>query len=717
MKVPLSWLKDFVDIDLPLPELARTLTMLGLEVDEILVVGLPVPEDHGRFKISGLGWDRDKFVVAQVDEVLPHPNADKLVLCRLNDGTQELIVLTGAPNLYPYKGQGPLPQPLKVAYARQGARLYDGHQPGQVLTTLKPAKIRGVDSFSMICSEKELGISDEHEGVIILDPDAPTGTPLCDYMGDAVFEISILPNMIRNACVLGVAREVAAATGKTLRKPQATYKPGSQKIDGKANIQITVPELNPRFAMGFIQLTEPRPSPYWVQLRLKLAGMRPINSIVDATNYVMLEIGQPLHAFDYDVLLKRAGDKAPTIITRQALPGEKLVTLDGVERSLEPFTMLVCDTAGSHSVAGVMGGQESEVTESTRTVLLEGASWNFINIRRTMASLKLNSEAGYRFARGIHPGLAPLGVQLGLQRMQDWGGGEIASGLIDSYPLPVNDPVVELSEADVYRLLRINLSAQQIADLLTPLEFECQVKGSSVLARVPDHRMDIGEGVIGKADLLEEVARMYGYDNIPFSHMDDSLPKQRNNPSHKGEEHTCEILVSMGLQELLTYRLTTPEREARLLPARRRRWKPGVRAAAKSHHPRASSYAPQPAGLGVGNRRTQHPAGRTPGAVRNRAGLPAKRRPAAARRAPPPGDCPDRQTLPHRLGSKTTGHPRFLRPEGNGRNAHGRTAHPQRHLRTGPGRLVPPRQVRAGQIRRNPAGRVWRAAPAGQRAL
>ncbi len=290
MKVPLSWLKDYVDIDLPLDQLARLLTMAGLEVDEIHTVGMPIPHsDHSEFKFSGLEWDRDKIVVAQIDEVMPHPNADRLVLCKLNDGTGEYVVLTGAPNLYPYKGQGPLDQPIKVAYAKEGAVLYDGHAAGLELTTLKRAKIRGVESFSMVCSEKELGISEEHEGVIFLDPDAPTGMPLVDYIGDAVFDISILPNMIRNACVLGVAREVAALTGKPLKKPVPARKPTGPSIKGRVTIKITSPELNPRFAVGMISGCKHMESPYWVQRRLRLAGMRPINALVDATNYVMLE--------------------------------------------------------------------------------------------------------------------------------------------------------------------------------------------------------------------------------------------------------------------------------------------------------------------------------------------------------------------------------------------------------------------------------------------
>jgi len=578
MKVPLSWLKDFVDIDLPLLDLASTLTMVGLEVDELQVIGLPMPvvqqipsgdptlANRLRVKLSGLPWDPDKIVVARIDEVMPHPNADRLVLCRLNDGTQEIIVLTGAPNLYPYKGQGPLPRPLKVAYAKEGAPIYDGHQPGQALTTLKRAKIRGIESFSMVCSEKELGISDEHEGVIILDDDAPTGAPLADYMGDAVFDISITPNMTRNACVLGVARELAAVTGKTLRKPAPVLAADGASIAGQAAIQITNPELNPRFVLGLVRDVIPQPSPYLVQRRLRLAGMRPINSIVDATNYVMLEIGQPLHAFDYDVMVARAGGKPPTILTRQAHPGERLTTLDGIDRPLDSFTELVTDTAGALSIAGVMGGAESEVTEKTRNVLLEGAAWNFINIRRTVGAQKLQSEAGYRFSRGVHPALAEYGVQICIDRMAAWSDGQVAAGLIDEYPLVQVDPGVDVTPADALRLLDIRLTAQEMAGLLTRLEFTCRIEGETVHAQTPPIRMDIGEGVVGRADVLEEVARLYGYNNIPITRMADPMPRLRPNPVFEIEERLRDLLVSLGLQELVTFRMTAPEKEARLVP-------------------------------------------------------------------------------------------------------------------------------------------------------
>ena len=565
MKIPLSWLKDYIDIDLSLEDLARTLTMVGLEVEEIQVVGLPLPENNGRqeFKFSGLHWDLDKFIVAQINEVMPHPDADRLTLCRLDDGTKELIVLTGAPNLFPYKGLGTLAQPLKVAYAREGAILYDGHKPGYELTKLKRTKIRGLESFSMVCSEKELGISDEHEGVIILDPNAPTGTPLSDYMGDAVYEVAILPNMIRDASLVGVARELSAVTGKTLKTPQRQVVSTGPKIEGLAAIEINDPSLNPHFVVGLIQGLEPKTSPYWVQRRLRLAGMRPINSIVDATNYVMLETGEPLHAFDYDVLVKRAGGKPPTIITRAAHKGEILTTLDEVERKLDQDTILVCDTAGPLSLAGIMGGLESEVTEQTRNVLLEGASWNFINVRRTSSRLHLNSEAGYRFGRGVHPAMASWAVDLCLERMAAWSGGTIAQGLVDNYPQPPVDPLVTISVQDVQRKLGVTLSAQQIAVILTRLEFTCKVDGDIVQAQTPPHRLDIGEGVIGKADLMEEIARIFSYNNIPETNLADELPPQRNNLELANEEKVKDLLAGLGLQEVITYRLTSIERETR----------------------------------------------------------------------------------------------------------------------------------------------------------
>ena len=570
MKLPISWLKDFIDLDgLTVEDIARKLTLAGMEVDEILYAGLPMPtykdgEKH-EFKTNGIGWDREKLVVAEIREVKAHPNADKLTLLDLFDGQQEQVVLTGAPNIFQLKGTGPLPKPIKVAYAKEGATIYDGHADGLVLTTLKRAKIRGVDSYSMVCSEKELGITEEHEGIILFDDDAPVGMPLVDYIGDAVLDISILPNMARNANVIGIARELAALTGRELKKPAVKFNTSGGAVNDLVEIEITNSELNPRFVAGLIRNVEIKPSPYQIQRRLKLAGVRTISNIVDATNYAMIELGEPLHAFDYDVLKERAGDKKVKIITRAAAEGEKLKTLDGTERTLTAMNVLVCDEKGSLSLAGVMGGSESEVTDQTKNILLEGAAWNFINIRRTAKQHNLPSEASFRFSRGVHPALADQGVNLGLKYMADWSGGQIAPGLVDEYPLQPKDSVVDVTSRDVKRLLGIDLTIEKISELLTHLEFKCEVAGDKLRVTAPQHRMDIEEGVVGLADVLEEVARSYGFDNIPTTTMADALPPQKGNPVHEWEERLRDLLAAIGMQEVVTYRMTSPERESRIV--------------------------------------------------------------------------------------------------------------------------------------------------------
>jgi phenylalanyl-tRNA synthetase beta chain len=568
MKLSINWLSDFVDLSgLAVVDIAYKLTMAGMEVEDIRFAGLPLPEHEGHgFKVNGLAWDREKIVVAEIYEVNPHPNADKLTLCDLYDGKDRHVVLTGAPNLYPYKGQGRLAKPIKVAYAKEGSTLYDGHAEGLALTTLKRAKIRGIESYSMVCSEKELGISEEHEGVIFLDDDAVAGTPLADYMGDAVLELKINPNMARNTSVLGVARELAALCGRSLKKPAFTLETAGESIEGKVSIEIGNPELNPRFTLALIRGVEIKESPYWVQRRLRSVGVRAINNIVDATNYTMFEIGEPLHAFDYQALEKRAGGKPVVIRTRTAAAGEKLTTLDGVERTLSEKNVLVCDGKGPVSLAGVMGGSETEVSDHSSEILLEAAAWNFINIRRTATQHALPSEASYRFSRGVHPGLALEGLKRCLYWMAVWSGGKIAPGIIDNYPQPFKDPVVELTEREIKRALGIQIPLPQVKEMLERLEFKGEIHGDVLKLQSPPIRMDIGEGIIGVADVMEEVARMYGYENIPESRMADPLPPQRGNPVMEAEDHVRDLLVSFGLQEIITHRMTSPELEARMLP-------------------------------------------------------------------------------------------------------------------------------------------------------
>lgn len=597
MKVPLKWLKEYIDLTLPVEQLADRLTLAGLEVDFIEYVGLSLTDAHAGDQPSGTNiktrvtWDREKLVVAAITEVMPHPNADRLVLTKLDDGITEHTVLTGASNLFEYSGKGPLPLPIKVAYAKEGATVYDAYQPGRATTTIKRVSIRGVESYSMVCSEKELGLSDEHVGIIIFDDDAPVGMPLADYIGDVVLEIAITANMVRNANMLGVAREVAALTGQKLKSPRYDFLAEGLPIDEQVRVEIQEPDLNPRFTAALIKGVTIGSSPYWMQLRLRLAGMRPINNIVDITNYVMLEIGQPLHAFDYDKLVERANGQAPKIITRLATEGEVLKTLDGVERKLAPFTILVADTQGALSIGGIIGGAESEVSSTTKNVLLEAASWEFINVRKTLASQKLQfsdeesherSEAGYRFSRGIHPAMAERGLKRAIEMMRQISGGVIARGIIDTYLRKPDEVIVELSTDEVARILGFHLSVEQIKNLLESIECVCQVinpdattadqssaasyQPSIIRVTIPDHRFDIGAGIIGQADLIEELARLHGYDLIPETQMSDTIPPQRRNLSLLHEERVRDTLVNAGLQEVITYRLTTPEREARLLP-------------------------------------------------------------------------------------------------------------------------------------------------------
>jgi phenylalanyl-tRNA synthetase beta chain len=575
MKLPLSWIREYVDINISPEELAMKLTFAGLEVEQMEYIGLPRPAGS---RASGerpeLAWDRDKIFVGEILEVKPHPNADRLTIVRVAYGAREPIeMVTGAPNIK--IGE----RGYKVALALEGARLFDGHKPGWEIATLKKSRIRGIESGSMVCSEKELGISDEHEGIILLPDDAPVGMPLADYLGDVVFDIKINPNMARCASVIGVTREIAALTGAKLKAvPQKVVAKGAP-IEGQVKVIIQNPELNPRFTAALIRGIEIKPSPFWMQRRLQMAGMRPINNIVDVTNYVMLETGEPLHAFDYDKLVARAGGKSPTIITRLAEPGEELETLDGVKRPLDPFTILVCDTRGALSIGGVMGGAESEVDANTKNVLLEAAAWDYINIRRTMAAQKLVSEAGYRFSRGVHPAQAIVGLRRAIEMMRQLAGGEIARGLIDEYPNKPKKIVINLPVAEVKRQLGVEIPAPEIARMLTSLEFKVEsaqdrrpTRGnrrrsavighrSSVLrVTVPDHRLDVD----GTDDLIEEIARMYGYENIPISRMNDELPPQRENLDVELEERARDVLIDAGLQDVVTYRLTTPEREALL---------------------------------------------------------------------------------------------------------------------------------------------------------
>jgi phenylalanyl-tRNA synthetase beta chain len=549
MRVPIGWLKDYVDVTLPITELAERMTLAGLEVAAI---------EH-----IGAEWDRDKIFVGEIVEVRPHPNADRLTIAVVEYGTGEpMAVVTGAPNIrVGDKGR-------KVPFAARGARLIDGHSEELKYITLKPTKIRGVRSEGMVCSEKELGISDEHEGIMILEDDAPVGVPLQDYLGDTVLELDLTPNLARCFSIVGVAREVAALTGQETSLgdwPQLAEKTG-EATTLWLELEIADPDLCPRYSAALVRDVRIGPSPPSLQRRLTLAGMRPINNIVDVSNYVMLEWGQPLHAFDYDNLRDRNGSTPPSgvpvIMVRRGRAGEWMTTLDGEDRDLTEDMLLITDGGGPVAIAGVMGGLESEVTEGTTNVLIESANFNLASIRRTSQALKLPSEAAARFGRGIAPELTMIALERSAKLMQELAGGTIEPEAADAYPLKPETKVVELTPDEVERILGIAMDTPQIVSILESLEFDCQVEGQIIRTTVPHYRLDVSL----PADLIEEVARVYGYDRLPTTLMEDELPPQERDFSLEGEERVRDILVGCGLTEAITYSLSNLEAFAKLEP-------------------------------------------------------------------------------------------------------------------------------------------------------
>jgi phenylalanyl-tRNA synthetase beta chain len=561
MRVPISWLKNYVDIALPIEELAERMTLAGLEVAAIEYVGLPG---------AALEWDRQRLLVGEIVEIKPHPDADRLVLALVNYGGDTLeTCVTGAPNLFPYKDQGLIS--LKAPFAMEGAMLWDPYAEEPRITKLKRTKIRGVPSRAMVCSERELGLGEDHTGIMLLPDDAPPpGTPLADYLGDVVLDLDMTPNLARCFSMVGVAREVAALTGGRVRYPSYDVVMEGPSIEGQVTVEIEDPGLSPRFTAHLVRGVQIQPSPLWMQRRLTLAGQRPINNIVDVTNYVMLEVGQPLHAYDYDRLLERAKraagkDAIPTIVVRTARPGEGMETIDHVYREFQPYDILITDSAGPVGIGGVMGGVETEVNDDTSNVLLEAANFDFYNIRRTAQHHRLPSEASARFGRGIHPSQAILGGRRGIELIRQLSGGVVAQGVADAYPVPYEPVTVELPHKEIDRILGLSLSLDEVTAILESLEFQVErisPESETLRVTVPDHRLD----VTLPADLIEEIARIYGYDRFPTTMMSDTLPPQRTNLDLQVERRIRDLLVRAGLQEVITYRLTTPEREAKLIP-------------------------------------------------------------------------------------------------------------------------------------------------------
>ena len=561
MLVPLQWLKDYVTLPANPAELVERLTIAGLESGGVRVFGLPVPTSiRVKPEDAGLVWERDKVVVATVLDITKHPDADKLKMVKLDYGASEpKTVITGAPNIAP--GQSG----MKVILGLKGTRYFYTDKDGKkAVFTLEPKALRGIMNDAMCMSNFELGIADDHEGIIILDDtDAAPGTPVQDLMGDVVVDLDVLPNMARCLGMLGVAREVAALTGVTVCEPNLDFPTASDSITGKVTVEIEDPKRCARYTATIIRNVTVGPSPRWMRTRLQYAGMRPITNAVDITNYVMLEYGQPLHAFDYDVLVKRAGGKAPTIIVRAAKPGEKLKTLDGVERELTADNLLIADTAGPIALAGVMGGLETEVTATTKTILLESASFDFVSVRKTARQFNLFSEASTRFSRGVHPEVVKPAALRAAQLFHKHAGGEVLSGIVDNYPAPVPPQIIELSKVEIQRVLGCNLADQDIVPVLEALQYQLKETLWGWSVTTPPTRLDIQAG---PADLIEDIARIYGYDKLPTRLLPQELPPQRGNPSLAFEQHVQDLLVEAGLQEAITYALSSPIDDNKLWP-------------------------------------------------------------------------------------------------------------------------------------------------------
>ena len=521
MKVPLSWLKQYVDVDLPAQDLAHRLTMAGIEVGEVEVIG---------------GWS--EVFVGHVTGVRPHPNADRLRLCVVSTGSEELEVVCGAPNVA--AGQN-------ICFAKVGANIYNTHTERHEV--LEAAKIRGVESQGMICSAVELGLGDDHSGIIELPEDAPVGALLDDYLGDTVLDLELTPNRLDCLSVLGVAHEVAALTGKTVKEPETNYKEAGAPITEQIDISVESPELCRRYTASLLQGVKIGPSPQWLRDRLTRAGLRPINNVVDVTNFVMLEYNQPLHSFDYDLI------KDATVIVRRARPDEMLTTLDGVERKLTVENLVIADANDAIGLGGVIGGANSDISVNTVNVLLESATFDGTNNRETAQTLGLRTEATLRFEKGLRPELAPIALRRATGLIQEVAGGTVAPGIVDVLSDEGADaPVVPLTGEKIRRMLGMEVDQKRVQETLDALGFTWESAGESELkVTVPYWRNDVNI----EEDLVEEVVRTIGYDSVPTTMLSSPIPFQQPVPVMGLRDQIKDLLASEGIQEVINYPLVT----------------------------------------------------------------------------------------------------------------------------------------------------------------
>lgn len=518
MRVSLSWLRDYVDVDLPLEQLTNRMMLAGVEV--------------GRVERQANSWER--VFVGEIVRLERHPNADRLQLATVNYG-QEITVVTGAPNL----SVGD-----RVPFALVGAELIDMHQNPPKLQKLKPSKIRGVESGGMVCSAAELGLGSDHSGILILDPATPVGRPLSDVLGDTVLELELTPNRSDCLSMLGVAQEVAALIGGTFREPAIEVSATGQPAAERVAIEIADRYLCRRYSGGIVEGVTVGPSPAWLQERLIAAGERPINNVVDVTNYVMLEYGQPLHAFDFATI------RGARIVVRPARPGERITTLDGVDRQLEPDMLVIADAERAVAVAGVMGGEETEVTSKTTSILLEAATFSPTSVRRTSKALRLPSEASRRFEKGLPPELTVLALARAAQLLREIGGGEIARGWSDCYPEPAAPRHVSLPMSEFERLLGRPYSTDEATEVLRRLGFGVAEVGDELRVDVPYRRVDVAI----PADVVEEVSRVQGYDRLPTTSLAGRMPAPTPpDDPWRLEERLRDLLVGCGLFETIAY--------------------------------------------------------------------------------------------------------------------------------------------------------------------
>jgi phenylalanyl-tRNA synthetase beta chain len=550
MKVTLNWLKQYVDFDWSPEQLSERLTMLGLEVE-------------GVHKVAG---EFEGIVVAQILTKDKVPGSDKLSVCKVNDGKGERTIICGAPNHQP-GDKVPLILPNFALPLKSGEK-----EP----FVIKERKVFGITSQGMMCSPQELGLPDQVDGLLILPADAPIGKPFAEYLGrsggDVVYDLEITPNRPDWNSVIGIAREIAALTGNPLKVPGIRDQVSGQKIQELVAVRIEDAELCPRYTARVIKGVKIGPSPDWLRSTLEKVGIRSISNVVDVTNFVMLEIGQPLHAFDYHLIAKGANSQ-PTIVVRRAREGEKFKTLDNAERTLSSNMLLIADEQKGIALAGIMGGQNTEINDQTKDVLIESAYFNPSNIRRTSKTLGLRSESSYRFERGADVGICDWASQRAAQLILETAGGELAEGVVDVYPNPALPKEVALRHHKVAELLGVSISpAEQVrllknlglrvvtpagaphvplvaanVDTTTLLNKEAVTgtAGATATFEIPTFRVDIKREV----DLIEEIARLHGVEKIPATPPRGAIGSNAFDAVHDQIADARRILSGLGLNE------------------------------------------------------------------------------------------------------------------------------------------------------------------------